>query len=248
MKLTNERLIFPGTKGEIEEENEFHKFHTSLIMEYKKTKILFDFGLKHSPVLDEKINEFDAIFITHSHPDHYIWAIEYPTQRIKVPVYLTPVTYFSSNRRPENFILVKSGNEYKIKDIVVEPLEVIHSIRSPAVCYKIINSKVVLYAPDLVDINNSKEAVFKGIDILVADGSTLNINMVRRKNDQLFGHAMIKTVVNWCKKYGIPRLVITHLGKQMVRTAEEEIIEKIRQYSEGKLDFSIAHDGMIIDV
>ena len=108
MKLTNERLIFPGTKGEIEEENEFHKFHTSLIMEYKKTKILFDFGLKHSPVLDERINEFDAIFITHSHPDHYIWTIEDPTMSIKVPIYLTPVTYFSNMEKPNPQVFLSS--------------------------------------------------------------------------------------------------------------------------------------------
>lgn len=242
------RLIFPGTKGEIEEENKFHRFHSSMIVEYRKTKILFDFGFKHSPVLDEKINGFDAIFITHSHPDHYMWTIEDPTQQIKAPVYLTSVTYSSSIRKPENFILVESGNEYKIKDLAVEPLEAIHSIRSPAVCYKIKNGKVVLYAPDIIDIKEPKEIMFKRVDILVADGSSLNINMVRRKNDQLFGHTMIKTVVNWCKKYGIPRLIITHLGKQMVGTAEEKIIEKIKQYSEGKLDFLIAHDGMVLDV
>ena len=37
------RLKFGGTKGEIEEFSKKHKYHSSLLIEYKKSKILIDY-------------------------------------------------------------------------------------------------------------------------------------------------------------------------------------------------------------
>ena len=155
--------------------------------------------------------------------------------------------YNYSIRKPGNFVILEPGVQRRVGGLAIEPFEVIHSLRCPAVCYKIKNAKTILYVPDIVDIKESKEQVFKGIDILVADGSSISINMVRQKDGKLFGHAMIKTIVNWCKKYNIPKLIITHIGKQIVSMPEEEAIEKIYQYSDGMPDFLIAYDGMIID-
>ncbi|MBN1299188.1 MAG: MBL fold metallo-hydrolase [Actinobacteria bacterium] len=241
-------LTFPGTKGEIEEESQLHKYHTSMILSTPQASILFDYGLKHNPSLDKKINEFDAIFITHSHPDHYIWTVKEPDKKISVPVYLTSVTYDYSIRKPDNYVIIETGSIYTVKDIKVQAFEVIHSLRCPAVCYRISCGKKLLYSPDIVDIKGGKDNVLDGLDLLIADGSSLNVNMVRNKDGQLFGHAMIKTIVNWCKKYSIPKLIITHAGKQIVSISYEEAEKKIIEYAGQELDFTIAYDGMSITV
>ena len=65
------KLIFLGTKGEIEEETPVHRYHSSMVLETGETKLLIDYGLLRHRVLEE-ISP-DAVLITHAHPDHYSW-------------------------------------------------------------------------------------------------------------------------------------------------------------------------------
>ncbi len=241
------RLIFPGTKGEIEEENPEHRFHSNLIIDYKNTRLLIDLGEKYSSSLEGRLNDFYALLITHAHPDHYIWTKK-AENSIKIPVYLTLETLNYSSNRPENFKVIKVGEEFNINELYICAYDVIHSIRCPAICYRIRGDKNVIYAPDILDTVKSKEEVFKGADILIADGSSINVNMVRRKGDMLFGHAMIKTIFGWCKKYNIQKLFITHCGRQIVTGTKEEIKDMLLKYSEGIVDWNIAYDGYEVDV
>jgi ribonuclease BN (tRNA processing enzyme) len=241
------RLKFPGTKGEIEENSIKHEYHTSLIIEQTDTRILVDFGEKHSPGLESFVNSFNAILITHAHPDHYIWTIKEETG-ITIPVYLTQVAFNYSSHKPLNYKIISAGKSFNIKGLLVTPYNVVHSLRCPAVCFKIKGDKTIIYAPDILDTEEPKEKVFKNVDLIVADGSSVNINLVRRKDDKLFGHAMVKTIMGWCKKYSIKDLIITHCGKQIV-TSDEKIIEnKLHEYSENKVNFIIAYDGMELDI
>ena len=63
------KLVFLGTKGEIEESTPKHKYHSSLLIISKEAKLLVDYGMLRKYSL-EKIQP-DAILITHAHPDHY---------------------------------------------------------------------------------------------------------------------------------------------------------------------------------
>lgn len=241
------KLFFPGTKGEIEEQSPRHKYHSSLIIQYLNTSILIDLGEKYSNLLENKISSLDALLITHAHPDHYLWTFE-KNDRIEIPVYLTEVTLNYSKNKPLNTVIIKDGKQFVIKDLKITPFNVIHSLRCPAVCFKIEGDKTVLYAPDILDTEQSKENVFLGIDTLIADGSSIDINLVRKRDDKLFGHAMIKTVVNWCRRYNIRQLIITHCGKQIVTADEKEVMNKIIQYTEFKIDVQIAYDGFETEV
>lgn len=241
-------LEFPGTRGEIEEESSKHRYHSSLIIKERNTYILIDFGEKYAPSLKDRIGDFDALLITHAHPDHYIWTLR-EEKEIKIPVCLTEVTLNYSQNKPLNYRIVNPGESFKIKDLNITAYNVIHSLRCPAVCYRVEGSKVLVYSPDIVDVDdsegksNGKKKVFEGVDILIADGSSLDVNMVRRRDNKLFGHARIKTIAGWCKKYGIRDLIITHCGKQLVTLDEKELESKLTQYSEGKVDIKIAYDG-----
>jgi len=241
------RLIFPGTKGEIEEESPEHRFHSNLLIYHKNTSLIIDLGEKYSPELYISLNKFDAMLITHAHPDHYIWT-KRSEDAVNIPVYLTEETLNYTGSKPVNFKIIKAEKEFNINDINICAYNVIHSLRCPAVCYRIKGNRTLIYAPDILDIESPKELVFKGVDVLIADGSSVNVNMVRRRDDKLFGHAMIKTIVNWCKKYNIKRLLITHCGKQIVTGNKREIEEMISAYSEGAVDWQIAYDGFEVEV
>ena len=234
-------IEFPGTKGEIEESSTEHKYHSSLIIRYKKTSALIDFGIKYNPQLINKINDFDFILITHAHPDHYIWTLE-DENRINIPVYLTKITLDYGKYKPVNYRIIEYGREYRLKNMQITAYKVIHSLRCPAVGYKIKGDKTIIYAPDIVDFEEDKGVVFKDVDLLIADGSSLNINMVRRKDDKLYGHTRVKTIIEWCKKYNIDSLIVTHCGKQIVTMDKKELAGRLEEYTEGKINVTVAND------
>jgi len=239
-------IEFPGTKGEIEESSSSHKYHSSLIVRERNTDVLVDFGVNYNPRLMEAVNGFSYILITHAHPDHYIWTVE-KENRITIPVCLTIETLNYGKYYPLNYRIIESGKEYILKNFKITAYDVMHSLRCPAVAYKIKGARsVVLYAPDILDFEDDKEKVLNGVDLFIADGSSLNINMARRSGDKLFGHAKVKTIAGWCKKYGVKELIITHCGKQIVTMDESELAEKLKEYSEGKINIRVAHDEWVI--
>lgn len=228
-------LIFLGTKGEIEEEARGHKYHSSLLIIHDKTKILIDYGTGQKNL--DKINP-DAIFITHAHPDHYIWTME--KHKTKIPIYLTKETYNYGRFKPEKIHFIKPNNKYRLSKIDIIPYNVLHSIRCPAVGYKVkIGKLTLIYNPDLVDIVK-KDKILKGIDYYIGDGSAVRANLVRRKGNTFFGHTRITTQINWCKKFAIKNIIFTHLGKETLR--------KEKEFSKANPGIIFAHDGMKISI
>jgi ribonuclease BN (tRNA processing enzyme) len=240
-------IEFPGTKGEIEESSTKHKYHSSLIVRYKRTNILIDLGLKFNPKLLKGIRKFDYILITHAHPDHYIWTLK-EEDKVDVPVYLTRDTLDYGKYRPENYIIIETDRKYILEDFEITAYKVIHSLRCPAVGYRVKGDKSLIYTPDIVDFEQDKGMVLNDIDMLIADGSSLNINMVRKRNSMLFGHTRVKTIIGWCKKYGVKKLVITHCGKQIVNMESIELNKKLKSYTDGDIDVKVAIDGYKIDL
>ena len=225
-------LVFLGTKGEIEENSPKHAYHSSLFLRYEGDSLLIDYGVLHK-FRPEDINP-SAILITHAHPDHYVWLKE--DIRTEIPVYLTMETLEYGKFRPENHKVITPGEKFKIGGVECLAYRVIHSIRCPAVGYKLkIGQKTLVYNSDLVDIVE-KDSVLTGVDYYIGDGSGIRANLVRRRGDQLFGHTRITTQINWCKKYGINHIIFTHLGK--------ETIEKEAEFKQEHPDITLAYDGM----
>jgi phosphoribosyl 1,2-cyclic phosphodiesterase len=207
------KLTFLGTKGEIEEETPVHRFHSSVLVESSGTRLLIDYGLLHRYSLDGIAP--DAILITHAHPDHYSWLKQ--DIQMSVPVYLTQESYDYGKFKPQNSHVIVPMEKFKVGAFECMAYRVIHSIRCPAVGWKLnFEGKTLVYNSDLVDIMG-KDAVLRGVDYYVGDGSAVKANLVRRRGDVLFGHTRIITQVHWCEKSGIKNIIFTHLGRETLR-------------------------------
>ena len=225
-------LLFLGTKGEIELSSPRHKYHSSLLLESGGTRLLVDYGRLRRYSLEEL--EPDAILVTHAHPDHYAWLEE--GLKTGVPVYLTQETLDYGRYAPEEVRVIAPGEAFEVSPFRCLPYRVIHSIRCPAVGYKISAQGVtIIYNPDLVDIVG-KNDILRGVDYYVGDGSSIRANLVRRRGEQFFGHTKITTQINWCKKYGISHIIFTHLGK--------EAIESEGDFAGEHPEAMLAYDGM----
>jgi len=226
------KLVFLGTKGEIEESTPKHKYHSSLLIISNEAKLLVDYGKLRKYSLEKM--QPDAILITHAHPDHYAWLNE--DIKTEIPVYLTKETADYGKFLPGNTKTVKPGEKFEIEPFRCLPYRVIHSIRCPTVGFKIETpDQTLVYNSDLVDIVD-KEKILEGVDYYIGDGSSLRANLVRRKGDQIFGHTRILTQMNWCQKYRISNIIFTHLGK--------ETMEKEKEFKEEHAGVILAYDGM----
>ncbi|MBI4527752.1 MAG: MBL fold metallo-hydrolase [Deltaproteobacteria bacterium] len=238
------KLTFLGTRGYIDSYNSRHRRHTSTMVAYRDKKVMIDCGEDWLKKLG-KISP-NAVVITHPHPDHAfglkagspcpVYAIQQAWDKIKS----FPIE--SRNRR----ILAIRGAE-KIAGITFEAFSVVHSIRAPAVGYRIqAGGAAIFYVPDVVRIRGRSEA-FRGIDVYIGDGATISRPILRRdkRSNQLIGHTTIREQLIWCRKEGVSRMVITHCGSAIVKGNEDRINEGLRQWAEEHgVTAEIAYDGM----
>jgi len=237
-------LHFLGTRGEIQETRSGHEKHSGLLIKYYKERILFDCGepefLKENP---------NYIFLTHAHPDHAAGLNGEKGEGTKIPVYCTEET---RNLLEEAKVKVRYWREIKPQKTIklgsfrITAFRVLHSIKAPAVCFKIeVGRKTFLYAPDVIKILD--ESAYDNVQVYIADGSSLDRDLIRKKNKKIFGHASLKSQITEIRKHKIPEMIITHWGKQLIEMRDEEIMKKLEDYSDGEVEIILAKDGMQID-
>ncbi len=231
------KLKFLGTKGEIEESSKRHYYHSSLLLTGKRFKLLIDHGLVSKSLKSIKP---DAILITHGHPDHFIWLKKDEDYEWKI--YLTREAKKASKFK-KNFVLIKLNKWFKVGPFRIMAYRVVHSLIAPAVGFKIKYGKTIIYNPDLIVMK--KKSVLRNVDLYIGDGSSIKANLVRRKDGKLFGHCRMKTQINWCKKYGIKKIIFTHFGKEALRKGDKKLEEELK--GEGCL-IKVAYDGMKVKV
>jgi ribonuclease BN (tRNA processing enzyme) len=234
------KLTFLGTRGYIEAANDRHRRHSALLVRYGETDVMVDCGADWKGEFRE-IGP-DAIVLTHAHPDH-AFGLE---DGADCPVYATAVTWSSIEDYPiADRHEVKPREPFEIDGISFEAFPVMHSLRAPAVGYRIAAGRSkIFYVPDVVDIHD-REAALDGVDLFIGDGATLTRSMVRRKGDQLFGHTTVRAQIGWCQEAGIPRALFTHCGREIVEGDERTLGPKVEEMGrERGVDAAIAHDGL----
>jgi len=236
------KITFLGTRGNIESRTRVHKNHSSLLVEYYRRKIMIDAGGDWLGKLDE-INP-DAILLTHAHPDHAFGLKDGSPSK----VFATEKSWKGMKNFPvekgKKFV-VKVEDAFKFGKLFIEAFSVEHSIKAPAVGYKIsAGNSTIFYSPDIIYVHNREEA-FKNVDLYIGDGATINKSFIRKRNKKLIGHATIDSQLAWCEKDNIPRAIITHCGSQIVDGDGRKVNPMIQNMGKERgVDVEVAADGM----
>lgn len=234
------KLRFLGTRGEIDIRTRLHRMHSSLQVSYKGHAVMIDCGLDWLRRIDRM--HPDAIVLTHAHPDH-AWGLK---NGAPCPVYATQQTWRIIERFPVlDRTTIGPRRPFDIHGVTLEAFPVEHSIRAPAVGYRVAaGASSIFYVPDLVFIYDAPEAL-SGIRLYIGDGATLRRPIVRKRGTSLVGHSPIRTQVGWCRQEGVWKAVFTHCGSEIVRADSRQITRAVRDFGlDQGVDTRIAVDGM----
>ncbi len=234
------KLIFWGTRGNIEHRTRQHFKHSVLAVVCHGRRVVIDCGTDWLEEVSQW--DIDAIVLTHAHPDHCAGL----AHGAPCPVFATRQTWQQMKRFPINQrCIVHLRRPTQVANMRFEAFAVEHSLLAPAVGYRITAGKItIFYCPDLVSIRDRHEAL-RGIIVYVGDGATITRPLVRRRGKRLFGHAPITTQLAWCRSERVPRAIITHCGTQIVTRDSRLLKETLTKFSHTYgLRIDIAKDGM----
>jgi phosphoribosyl 1,2-cyclic phosphodiesterase len=236
------KIKFLGTRGEIEARTSRHYMHSALLVSWRRRTVVIDCGADWAGEMDRL--RPDAIIITHAHPDHASGL----KMGAPCPVYATEEAWSGIRAGPmPEAHQIETRSSIKICGIDFEAFPVEHSLRAPAVGYRVSAGRTsVFYAPDLVRIRDQHEAL-AGIHVYIGDGASIARPIIRRRGDTLIGHASIRMQLKWCGDEGVHRAIFSHCGSEIVAGEEEAAIRKLRALSsEYGVDARLAYDGLSI--
>lgn len=236
------KITFLGTRGYIDPKSRRHRMHTCALLTHRHKKVLIDCG----ETWLSKIRTLhpDAIVITHAHPDHAFGL----KNGSPCPVWATKESWEyldSFPIPPRQRHLIHPRKIHRIGGISFEAFPVWHSVRCPAVGYRITCGKIAFfYVPDVVYIPDIDEA-FHNLCFYIGDGATISRKMIRKNKvtGELFGHANIRQQLTWCRKQNVPRMIVTHCGSDIVAHEKQAIAQIEKLAREKNIEVQIAYDG-----
>lgn len=234
------KLTFLGTRGYIDAATSRHRRHSALLVEYHRKRLLIDCGEDWLGRLSRIAPQ--AIFVTHAHPDH-AWGLR---NGADCPVYATREGWAGMADFPiAHRGTVLPREPHRVLEMTVEAFSVVHSLRAPAVGYRVEAGRTaIFYVPDVIDIHD-RSAALRNIDLFIGDGATMTHSLVRRKEDKLFGHTTMRAQLGWCAENNVQRAIFTHCGSGIVTGDERKLGAKLRRMArERGVEAQLAHDGM----
>jgi phosphoribosyl 1,2-cyclic phosphodiesterase len=187
-----------------------------------------------------------AILVTHAHPDH----VDALRDGAPCPVWATAASWSRLAGWPiEDRRVVVPREPFEVQGMRFEAFPVEHSLQAPAVGYRVTAGQAaIFYAPDLLRIL-ARAAALHGVAAYVGDGATITRPIVRSREGRRIGHASIRDQLEWCAAHGVPRMIITHCGSQIVRGDERRIGPRLRRMGDALgVRVEIALDGMVTRV
>jgi phosphoribosyl 1,2-cyclic phosphodiesterase len=237
-------LIFLGTRGDIDKKSRRHRRHSALLVRQGDARILVDCGGDwHGRIGALRPS---AIVLTHAHPDHVAGLAD----GAPCAVYATDETWPLLAAYPIIERRIMPQRELvDVWGIVFEAFPVEHSIRAPAVGYRIAaNQGSAFYVPDVVAISDPAAAL-RAVDLYIGDGATITRPIIRRRGGVRIGHTPVSTQLDWCGAQRVTRAAFTHCGSQIVGGDERVLGALVRRLGrERGVEARIAHDGMQVSI
>ena len=238
------KLIFLGTRGGIKARSPKHFWQSSLLISFRRTRIRIDYG---SDWQVQKVpSNIKGILITHAHPDH-VGGIS-PT--MSIPLYTTQETWSIFKKPLLTAHVIRPYEPFLIGSLLIEVIPVYHSLRAPAVGYKIRGGNhTLVYIPDAVGLIDPHK-VLNDIDPFIGDGALVKRTLLKRtKQGVPVGHWPIREQLALSARYNVPRALFTHCGTELVTGDEVEHEKLINQMGkELGLKAGIAFDGMQLTI
>ena len=167
-----------------------------------------------------------AILLTHAHPDHAAGLAKgAPCCRLCASGGIDLLSRYpiAELRKVEPRSVTTIG-ELKFQAIPVQ-----HSIRAPAVGYRIsAKGACFFYVPDIAALPHATAAL-QGMHLYIGDGATIRRSMVRKKSGRLIGHAPIIEQLRWCEAAGVPNAIVTHCGSEIVGGQTRQLNATVEQ-------------------
>jgi phosphoribosyl 1,2-cyclic phosphodiesterase len=236
------KLLFPGTRGEIEARSPLHRRHSVLVIAHARRRIVIDCEADWRGRMAEL--RPDAVLLTHAHPDH-AYGLD---DGAPCPVYATAETWALLRRyRIADRRDIAPRRPWRIANLRVEAFAVEHSIRCPAVGYRIgAGRESIFYAPDLVSIL-SRSAALRGIGLYIGDGATIIRPIIRHRGRHRIGHAAIREQIAWCARAGVTRALFTHCGTEIVTSDPDLAAARVRELGRSfGVEAGIARDNLVV--
>jgi ribonuclease BN (tRNA processing enzyme) len=238
------KITFLGTRGNIELKSRRHRRHSAILIQLGPRRVMVDCGADWLGRVDMLAP--DAIVLTHAHPDH----ADGLRHGAPCPVYAPAATWELIAGCPiQDRRTLAPGMPEVIAGVTFCACPVQHSLRCPAVGYRIgIGRTGLFYVPDVAAIPGHRE-VLAGSPLFVGDGATITRPILRKHDGALLGHASIRTQLGWCRDAGVSCAVFTHCGSEIVGGDERRLGARIRALArERGVRARIAYDGLEIPV
>jgi hypothetical protein len=127
----------------------------------------------------------------------------------------------------------------------VEAWPVEHSLRAPAVGFRISEcDDCLFYVPDVAALVHPRRTL-AGVELYVGDGAVLTRSLTRSRGSSLVGHASVAQQLDWCQANGVHRAIFTHCGSAIVRANARSMEALVHSLGlERGLDARLAYDGL----
>jgi ribonuclease BN (tRNA processing enzyme) len=222
-----------GTRGKIPQSALRHRNYSGILLD---EKILVDAGqeedLKYKP---------EAIVFTHFHPDHAFFVFNEEIFKPEIPLFGPEALELV----PDLKVVTKA---FSIGKYEFTPVPVIHALRLKSLGYIIKKGKIRIFITgDVAWIEKANLQDLPKVDLVITEASFLRKGgMIRRKNDQIFGHTGIPDLLRLLGPL-TSRIALTHFGGWFFKDISESR-KKLKALETDDLEIIPAYDGMEIEI